>query len=160
MPPLDPEELLNQARRLAEQSTQADLRRAISSAYYGLFHFLLTAAADITVGLDKRDAPYYGLAYRSVEHNQLRALSNRLSKSKPDDPMAPAGGFGPIADVARLAGNLLERRSKANYDPYYTCEADEPIEAISEAQRAIDLFKSGTVDQQRAFLMLLLFKSQ
>jgi uncharacterized protein (UPF0332 family) len=120
MPPLDPEELL-------EQSTQADLRRAISSAYYGLFHFLLTAAADMLVGPDKRDTPYYGLVYRSIDHGQLRALSSRLSKS-------------------------------ADYDPYYTCEADEPIEAISEAQQAIDLFKRGTTDQQRAFLKLLLFR--
>jgi hypothetical protein len=49
MPPLDPEELLEQARRLAAEPTQADLRRAISAAYYGLFHFFLTAAADMIV---------------------------------------------------------------------------------------------------------------
>jgi hypothetical protein len=52
----DPEELLNQAQQLAGQPTQADLRRAVSSA---LFHFLLTAAADMIVGADKRHTLNY-----------------------------------------------------------------------------------------------------
>jgi hypothetical protein len=136
MPPLNPEELLEQASRLAEQSTQADLRRAISSAYYGLFNFFQTAAADMIVGPDKRDTPYYGLVYRSIDHNQLRALSNRLSKSKPDNqPMAPAGGSGKIADVARLAGNLLERRSKADYDPYIHAKLMSPVKLFTRRSR-------------------------
>jgi uncharacterized protein (UPF0332 family) len=161
VPPLDPDELLDQARRLAGQSTQADLRRAISSAYYGLFHFFLTAAADMIVGADKRDTPYYGLVFRSIDHSQLRVVSRRLSRSKPDDlPMAPTGGFGPIADVARLAGNLLELRYKADYDPYYACNANEASLAISDAQQAVDLFKATTADRQQAFLRILLFKSR
>ena len=85
MPPLDPKELLDQARQLAGKAAQADLRRAISAAYYGLFHFFLTEAADMIVGADKTDMPYYSLVYRSVEHRQLRAVSNYLSKSNPDD---------------------------------------------------------------------------
>jgi uncharacterized protein (UPF0332 family) len=161
LPPLDPKELLDQARRLAAQQSQADLRRAISAAYYGLFHFFLSAAADMIVGADKRDTPYYSLVYRSVDHKQLRAVSNLLSRSKPDDlPIAPVGGFGSIADVARVAGNLLELRHKADYDPGYTCDTSEASVAISEAQQAIDQFKASTTDQRQAFLMLLLFKSR
>lgn len=161
MPPLNPEELLDQARLLAAQPRQADLRRSISSAYYGLFHFFLTAAADMIVGADKRNTPYHGLVYRSVEHRQLRAVSSYLSKSNPDNlPMAPADGFGPIAEVARLAGNLLELRHKADYDPEYSCDSDEASVAVSDAQQAIDLFKTGTSDQQQTFLKLFLFKAR
>jgi uncharacterized protein (UPF0332 family) len=159
MPPLDPEELLTQARQLAGQSTQADLRRAISAAYYGLLHLILTAAADIVVGPDRRDAPYYSLVYRSVDHKQLQTVSKRLSGSKPD-PAAPVEGFGPIADVARLARNLLELRHRADYDPQYTCDTSEASGAISDARLAIDQFKASTPDQQQAFLMLLLFKAR
>ena len=159
MPPLDPEELLNQARQLAGQTTQADLRRAISSAYYGLFHFLTTGAADMIVGADKRATPYYGLVYRSVEHRQLRTLSSYLGKSNPDAlSMAPADGFGPIADMARTGGNLLELRHKADYDPYYTCSASDADFAIVAARQAMDQFKASTPDQQQAFLKLFLFK--
>jgi uncharacterized protein (UPF0332 family) len=161
MPPLDPEELLDQARRLAAETTQADLRRAISAAYYGLFHFFLTAASDTIVGADKRDTHYYTLVYRSVEHKQLRGVANHLSRSKPDDlPTAPAGGFGAIAEVGRIAGNLLELRHKADYDPEYACDAVEADLAIVAAQEAIKEFMASTADQQRAFLMLLLFKAR
>jgi len=46
--PPDPDELLQQADALAGKpaATQADVRRAISAAYYAIFHFCMTAAAD------------------------------------------------------------------------------------------------------------------
>jgi len=48
---LNPDHLFEQAERLvapppAGPPRQVDLRRAISAAYYGLFHFCLIAAAD------------------------------------------------------------------------------------------------------------------
>ena len=51
MPVPDPAHLLEQAERLAAapakgQPRDADLRRAISTAYYAIFHAILTAAAD------------------------------------------------------------------------------------------------------------------
>jgi len=36
---------------------QADLRRTFSNAYYGLFHAILTAAADEAVGRTRRKDP-------------------------------------------------------------------------------------------------------
>jgi hypothetical protein len=45
--------------------------------------------------------------------------------------MAPVGGFGAIPEVARVAGNLLELRDKADdYDPEYVCDALEANLAI------------------------------
>jgi hypothetical protein len=151
MPPLDPEELLAQALQLARRPAQADLRRAISAAYYGLFHFFLTAAADKIVGADKRETSQYSSVYRSIQHSRLRAVASHLSASK---------WFGPIADVARVAGNLLELRHKADYDPGYTCDASDADLAIVAARQAIDQFKASTPDQQLAFLSLLLFKAR
>jgi hypothetical protein len=62
--------------------------------------------------------------------------------------------------VARTAGNLLELRHKADYDPEYTCDADEADLATSAAQQAIEEFKASTLEQRRAFLMLMLFKAR
>jgi hypothetical protein len=55
MPVLNPDHLFDQAERLVATTAggaprQADLRRAVSSVYYGLFHAILTAAADLFVG--------------------------------------------------------------------------------------------------------------
>ena len=45
---MEPEQLLRSARRLADLAggpTQEDLRRAVSAAYYALFHTLSNVAA-------------------------------------------------------------------------------------------------------------------
>ena len=48
---MNPRDLIETARRLVEsgaaQPTQADLRRAVSTAYYALFHCLAAATADL-----------------------------------------------------------------------------------------------------------------
>src|ERR1051326_8403917 len=76
---LDPEHLLEQAQRLAEPPSagpprQVDVRRAISAAYYAVFHATLAAAADQFVGVTKRATSQYALVYRSVDHKTLREL--------------------------------------------------------------------------------------
>jgi hypothetical protein len=72
--PHDPSELLRQADALARSAgaTQADLRRAISTAYYVVFHFCLSAAADMVCGIASRSTARYSLVYRSVDHKTLK----------------------------------------------------------------------------------------
>jgi hypothetical protein len=51
----DPEHLFEQADRLViplpseQEPRETDLRRAVSIAYYGVFHFTMTAAVDMFV---------------------------------------------------------------------------------------------------------------
>ena len=55
-------DLLEQAVRLAKldvkKPKQANLRRAISSAYYALFHMLVDEACRVQVGAQHNQAPY------------------------------------------------------------------------------------------------------
>jgi uncharacterized protein (UPF0332 family) len=83
VPLLESEELFRQAHALLEQPSQANLRRAISAAYYGVFHVIARAAADLIVGERYRDTERYDLVYRSVEHTKLRE-SCRTSKWEGD----------------------------------------------------------------------------
>jgi hypothetical protein len=76
---LNPEHLLEQAGRLIApglrgQPRQVDLRRAISAAYYAVFHAALTLAADHFVGVTRRATSQYSLVYRSIDHRSLRDL--------------------------------------------------------------------------------------
>lgn len=107
MPVPDPAHLLEQAERLAAapakgQPRDADLRRAISTAYYAIFHAILTAAADLFVGIAKQTTSLYGLAYRSVNHQKVREVCKEVAKPAPSDrykPHVPVGGWrgGPVS---------------------------------------------------------------
>jgi uncharacterized protein (UPF0332 family) len=162
LPPPLPEHFFEQADGLAahHQARLVDLRRAISAAYYGLFHFTLAAAANMIVGEAERSPARYSLVYRSVEHSRLRGLCKKLSATEPDLPLAPSGGFGKVAEFARVAGNLSELRNVADYEPLRDFTREDALFAISEAREAIKWFQQGTVEQQEAFLMLLLFRSR
>jgi len=160
VPPPLPEHLFEQADSLtaAAEPRQTDLRRALSDTYYGMFHFVLTAAADMVVGAAGRTTPWYALVYRSVDHARLRWLCDQLSAKNPQLAFVPVGGFGSIADFARITRNLYELRIQADYDPSGDFTPDGTRIAISDAREAIKLFQRASVDQQQAFLTLLLFK--
>ena len=72
---VNPRDLLETARRPAESGashpTQTDLRRAVSTAYYALFHCLAAAAADLLTGNGSR-GPEWHQVYRALEHGKAR----------------------------------------------------------------------------------------
>lgn len=151
MPP-DPDDLLRQSDVLvgAVAPTQADLRRAISTACYGVFHFCLTASADMVCGMTSRTAPGYSLVYRSIDHARLRNLCDQLRRTNPQGvAIVPAAGFGLIADFARVTVNLYEQRIRADYEPSLNFTANEAKVAISEARQAIAWFRSCDEEQRR-----------
>ncbi|MBV8920032.1 MAG: hypothetical protein JOZ76_18405 [Bradyrhizobium sp.] len=162
MPP-DPDELLQQADALAasDGATQSDLRRAISTAYYAVFHFCLTAAADMVCGSGSRSTPRYSLVYRSVDHKTLSGLCGQLSQTKPQNvAIMPADGLGSVADFARVTANLQRQRILADYDPSQSFSEAEAKLTISEARQAINWFGSSSDEQKEAFLTMLLFRQR
>lgn len=162
MPPPVPEDLLEQADRLTvENASETDLRRAISNAYYALFHLALTAAADMVVRADQRATPRYSLVYRSVEHKYLRTLCRKVSATVPQNaPLKPAGGFGSVAHFARTTLSLAGLRIQADYDPSVEFKFSEVEHQVREARQAIDSFQEGSLGQREAFLTMLLFKER
>jgi hypothetical protein len=161
--PPDSDELLQQAEALAGKpgATEADVRRAISAAYYATFHFCLRAAADMILGAASRSTSAYSLVYRSVDHKTLSGLCAQLSKTSPPKlAIVPSNGFGTIADFARHTVSLQGQRQLADYDPSRTFTAAEANLVISDARQAITWFKSGDELQQKAFLTMLLFRQR
>lgn len=141
------------------QPLQTDLRRAISAAYYGLYHFTLTAAADMVVPSSNRATPRYSLVYRSVDHARLMTLCGQLSR--------PAASRGTICAVGRRwSGRRLctdtVRTPRAEkyrgYDPSRDFTIDEAKITVRNAREAVEFFMNGTDAQREAFLTLVLFK--
>ena len=83
---LNPDDLIAQAAKLIRPPPkgpplQVDLRRAISAAYYGVFHATMIAAADTLIGRVHRVSPHYALVYRSVDHRVFKTFCELVRRS-------------------------------------------------------------------------------
>jgi hypothetical protein len=162
---LNPDHLFEQAERLvapppAGPPRQVDLRRAISAAYYGLFHFCLTAAADEFVGVTQRVTSRYALVYRSIDHKALKDLCVETKKQPPPAkyvPYFPTGGFDPnIQAFSQAAIELQEKRHRADYNPQPRFRTSDAKLAISTARSAVHRFQTAKKEHRKAFLTLLI----
>ena len=163
---LNPDHLFDQADRLIQplvpgKPRQVDLRRAISAAYYAVFHYILTKAADQCVGAANRGTKNYSLVYRSVDHRALRDLCMETKKSTPSAKYIkhiPDSGFGPnIPAFASALVELQEKRHSADYDPAYRVKTSDARLAIAQARSAIARFENSKDYRKRSFVSLLLF---
>ena len=159
---LEQAELLLKSRHSGGLVRQADRRRAISSAYYAVFHFILTAAADQFVGNKERRSAQYSLVYRSIDHNDLKNICDIASNRKLSDKYkqyVPEEGFGPnIVEFATLALELRSKRHSADYDPSHWVKVADANSAILAARSAMLRFGKATSARRKSFLTLLVFK--
>jgi hypothetical protein len=160
---INSDHLLDQAERLAAPPSsgrprQADLRRAISTAYYALFHAALTAAADYVIGAGKSATEQYALAYRSINHGPLRNLCHSACNNPNSYKIHFPHGLGEeLAAFAIAIVELQEKRHRADYDPRYAVTSTEAAFAVRQARAALASFGSAPEEQRKALLALLLF---
>ena len=156
---MDPQDLIRMARELAELSSANELTetrqaytcRAVSTAYYALFHTLANSCADTLAG-SNRAHPSWRQAYRSLEHG----LAKRQCAKVPD-----MTEFGP--EVVRFAGKFVvvqELRHTADYDPAATFARPQVLTLIGEIESTIAGFDSVGQDERRAFAIHVLFRSR
>lgn len=115
---MNPDHLLEQAERLATAGVgrprQADLRRAISTAYYALFHLLTRDGA-------KHVATHPGLRLllaRAYNHGEMKQVSDQFARNKlPANLRQLVLGVSPdLLAVAETFVALQEARHQADYD--------------------------------------------
>jgi hypothetical protein len=140
---------------------QANLRRAVSTAYYALFHAVLTDVADQLVGKGQRNTPQYALVYRSVQHRRLTDLCENIVKEKPPDkykPYVPLGGFGAdLLAVARTLIDLQGKRHSADYDPRYHITPSDAGLALQAGRAALAHWRNVSAPRRRLFILMLTF---
>lgn len=162
----NPDHLLDQAERLtvplgSGAPRQADLRRAISTAYYGVFHAVVMEAADDFVGKTQRDTPRYALVYRSIDHRSLRGICEDVVKTTLPakySKFQPSGGFGPdIVALATAVVELQEKRHSADYDPLFRASTSDAVLAVANGRDALVRFRDANRARRKAFLSLVVF---
>jgi hypothetical protein len=163
---INPEHLLAQAHQLATPPTngaprQVDLKRAVSAAYYALFHAIVIDVADQLAGSAQRDTVQYALVYRSVAHRDVGELCRNMTKQTLPDkykPYEPHGGFG--ADLLAVASafiDLQEKRHRADYDPLYRVAVSDVELTLQACRTALDHWRDVPRARRRLFTLMTVF---
>src|SRR5688572_33300240 len=78
-------DLLQQARTLARldahRPKQANLRRAISTTYYAMFHFLVGQSCRTLIGTQQSKAAYRHVLARAFVHSDMKAACSSFWKA-------------------------------------------------------------------------------
>jgi hypothetical protein len=151
------DDLLAPALQLVHVSppSQLTLRRAVSAAYYAVFHFLISEATSNWSNAALRTA--LGRAY---DHGVMKTASNRILNSMDfpfsgEDPTVVAN----LRSVARAFSQLQEDRHFADYN--LTKDLD-PVDALKQVKSAEAIFNTWPSMRRhqiaQAYLVSLLVK--
>jgi uncharacterized protein (UPF0332 family) len=150
------DDLIATARRLAKANParprQADLKRAVSTAYYALFHALARQCADLLVGVGQdRSAQAWTQVYRSLEHGV--AKNSCVAAAKQGFPNG-------IVSFANTFVILQEERHRADYDPDSRYTRPEVLALISVSEQAVSMLKTAPRKDRRAFSVWALLQKK
>lgn len=152
-------DLLEQARHLANREPkrpkQASLRRAVSTAYYALFHLLTTAAVANWRNIRQRSA----LA-RTFNHSTMREACKQTNDK--NFPNANSANVRHLKRIANIFMQLRQQRETADYDNSKRWTRTEVLSQIDMAQEAFDSWAVIRGDEiaEDFLLQLLIQKSR
>jgi len=130
--PINPPELLSLSRHLVDRNPGAqiegDLRRAISTAYYAVFHLLITAAMSNIV----KDIAFRPRLGRAFQHGQMKNFCEEYFRKNPDKA---TDELLLIADAFR---ELHAAREEAEYDGTVTVEHAYSASKVKQAEAAFN----------------------
>lgn len=147
-------ELIGTAKELAggtpHKPRQADLRCAVSAAYYALFHCLMRTCADSFIGTTgaQRSDSAWRQVYRALDHGSCKKRCAQVDKF----------GFPqPILDFANVFIEMQDKRHRADYDPSPSLIRGEVMADIEDCENAIERLEGSQRRDKRAFAALVLF---
>lgn len=141
------DQLLSQARHLAEMDSgrpvQANLRRAISAAYYAMFHFVIDRALSFFIGTGavQGSDDLRNLMARAFEHADIKGAARAFASGNPPDLIKRALAGQPIPtelqEFTQTFVELQERRHQADYDLSSRFIRDNVLTNIQRVEEAI-----------------------
>jgi hypothetical protein len=161
------DDLLAQADRLAhaekKKPKQASLRRAVSAAYYALFHYLVDESTHFLVSGKQREALRRQLA-RSFDHAQMKKAAQAFvapSASSPWRAVLSAAPTPALVDVASAFIALQEARHEADYDLARVFTRVECNALVGRSQAAFTTWATVAGSEEAdAFLIALLVRGR
>ena len=148
--------LLDIADQLIRDSANSSAlkRRAVSTAYYAVFHALAKSCANTLLPSVDRNSDAYQRVYRALDHGPLKA--------------AFAGGAGPLKDrkppkkIGEVVTQLQSERHRADYMPprknFFSPNQAETL--IQRARKTVTEIEALNNKDRVALATWLLFKSR
>jgi uncharacterized protein (UPF0332 family) len=146
-----PDDLLEQASDLAfkepRDPKQASLRRAVSTAYYALFHLLIDEAVSKWAVERQRS-----ILARTFEHGKMKGVCDDLLK-------VAKGGGSVLPELVAVAQNFIqlqEQRNRADYDNSKQWSRSDVVNVLDLAMDAFGAWRAVcTQDAAQDFLLQL-----
>jgi hypothetical protein len=152
------DDLAQQARMLATvdagRPKQANLRRAVSAAYYALFHFLVDAAVRRLVRRADGE-PHRDLLARAFQHSEMKQVARAITGRQ-----LPQWWFAPpptdeLVTVARAFHDLQEARHGADHDRQRSFTRAEALAVIDRATEAMQTWAASVSETAEGDLFLI-----
>lgn len=152
---LKPADFIATARDLGDSNLrgrprETDLRRAVSTTYYALFHCVAETGADLLVGGAgaDRSRPAWRQVYRALDHGVARQRCEKRNfiTRFPDE----------IQHFASIFCRMQTNRHAADYDPDASFVKSEVLDMISDAEIAINGFQNSPSKDRCAFAVYVL----
>ena len=157
---MNPHDLIRIARQLASGTVggnrgrprQAELRRAVSAAYYALFHALAHCCADRLAGSGRadRDGAAWVQTYRALEHGHAR--------NQCDNRSAMSAFPVEIQAFGQRFAYMQRQRQQADYSPSVTYSRRWVMQIVGETEDIITAFESAPNADRRAFALHVLLR--
>lgn len=164
------QDLLEQAETLARidfkgKPKQANLRRAVSAAYYALFHFLVREVCRGVIGTQYPGRGYRHSIARAFAHSTMKDVcisfaGGQLPKSVVGPlPKSSAGHYlvvKPIQTIAATFVDVQEKRHLADYDLSKQFKRSEVLALIEQTGAHIAEFSNLPASHDRQFFLVCL----
>jgi len=127
------------ATREPKRPRQASLRRAVSTAYYALFHLLVDDASRFMVSGNTRDSLRQCLG-RAFAHRTMKTVAKQFANGNYSAKLQPALQAQPLPrgleEVAQAFVNLQQARHEADYDTARRFTRAEAIDLVDQCDLA------------------------
>jgi hypothetical protein len=132
--------------------SQSYLRRAISTAYYAVFHALAGECADLFIGGGSlRTGSDWSHVFRALDHGPAKNACAQL------------GNINLGTEILAFADTFLllqEERHTADYDPTSRYTREKTLELIERAELAVQLLHAAPRADRRTLAVLAMFRKR
>jgi hypothetical protein len=156
------EQAVNLATTDAMKPKQANLRRAISSTYYAVFHLLVDEACRIQFGTQHTEAPFRQVLGRAFVHGVMKdacksfgggTLKKGVTKGLPTGFTVP----NEIRGLADTFVDLQDNRHLADYDLTERFKRSDVLFLIAEVRKQIENFRNLPPSNEKRFFLACLW---